>query len=377
MCGCRASLKLRILPHKPSVTYPDAGPLEVNAPLHLTPVNTGGSVDGFCLDGAVELPPGLEFDAATGVISGTPSATCAATTYRITATNAGGECEVVLALHVLPGLPVIAYANPVILKLGNEAAPVTVTSTGGAVDRFQLVGDAGESKVSDSAGLPEGLRLDEATGCVSGTPREVTPLRTYSIAASNESGSATADLQLAVHPELPAFSYDKAVTVHIGDPWTPLAPHSVGGQVASFRVSADGEALPEGLSLNETTGAVEGQPVRASDPLEITVEGSNLAGQHVCSFVLSVLPPVPVVEYEDLCVVVDEKVEWQPRVIAGHIDRCWFVGDDGEPVTSPLEVTDGLELDEMTGVIFGVPGSHIAEPLDLSITCENQGGQCR
>jgi Putative Ig domain len=48
----------------------------------------------------ITLAAGLSFNATTGAISGTPSATSAAASYVVTAQNAGGQMPVTLTIEV-------------------------------------------------------------------------------------------------------------------------------------------------------------------------------------------------------------------------------------------------------------------------------------
>jgi outer membrane protein OmpA-like peptidoglycan-associated protein len=79
-----------------------------NALSTLTPRNTGGAVATWGISTA--LPAGLSFNTSTGVISGTPTQVSAATSYLITATNAGGTSTVTILLDV--NNPVIFTPDP-------------------------------------------------------------------------------------------------------------------------------------------------------------------------------------------------------------------------------------------------------------------------
>lgn len=57
------------------------------------------------------LPTGLSIDANTGVISGKPSVTTAATNYTVTAVNAGGSTSAVISIRTGPGFLVDSTAD--------------------------------------------------------------------------------------------------------------------------------------------------------------------------------------------------------------------------------------------------------------------------
>jgi hypothetical protein len=115
-----------------------------------------GSVDAFSIDRAP--PPGLEFSAETGLLSGLPTqATPAALIFTVTATNAGGECSAKLSLLVLPRPPALSY-GPAELHVGDALVSAPVTNTGGPVETARI-----------SPTLPRGLALNVRTCTIEGT----------------------------------------------------------------------------------------------------------------------------------------------------------------------------------------------------------------
>lgn len=78
-----------------------------------------------------------------------------------------------------------------------------------------------------SPALPLGLKFDNATGIISGTPTVGSPLTLYTITAYNSAGiSSTATLSLAVQSSLPAISYSSPPVYTIGAPIPQLVPVS-------------------------------------------------------------------------------------------------------------------------------------------------------
>ncbi len=104
------------------------------------------------------LPPPLTLNAATGVISGTPS-TLGTFAFEVAVTDAGGaSVRKSFSIHI---------ANPVVITSGNFTGNVlaafsqTLTATGGTPPYTWSVA---------SGTLPTGLQLNSATGVISGTP---------------------------------------------------------------------------------------------------------------------------------------------------------------------------------------------------------------
>ncbi|MGY3215084.1 putative Ig domain-containing protein [Mucilaginibacter sp. HD30] len=112
-----------------AVALDGAGSMYVAQPTSIRKV----SMFGYGISPA--LPAGLVFDAATGAISGTPSATAPATNYVITAANAGGISQDTINITV-KGLPVpaIQYANSALTYTATvPVAAISPVNNGGAV----------------------------------------------------------------------------------------------------------------------------------------------------------------------------------------------------------------------------------------------------
>jgi hypothetical protein len=118
-----ASLSITVNPASPSsVSYPaSAFTFTTNIAANtLTPTAGGGAVSSWSI--APALPAGLTFDTTTGAISGTPTAASAASSYVVTAQNAGGQSTVTLTIEVDSG---------VLLDVGHQA-PISVLRMSGS-----------------------------------------------------------------------------------------------------------------------------------------------------------------------------------------------------------------------------------------------------
>lgn len=139
---------------QPSSTYDLCGAIDPN-----TPSSGGSAVTSYAISPA--LPAGLSFDTNTGVISGSPSAVAAQTTYTVTATNAYGQTTTDVTIEVAHELPAgLTYPD-----LGAELG------LGVYVEVTPALSAGYGSSWSVSAGaLPSGLSIDPATGVISGVP---------------------------------------------------------------------------------------------------------------------------------------------------------------------------------------------------------------
>jgi hypothetical protein len=130
-------------------------------------------------------------DSARGVISGTPTATAAQATYAITATNVTGNTKFNLVLTVkIPAPSALTYPSPSQATAGTAFS--LSPSVTGSVTTYAV-----------APALPTGLALNATTGTISGTPSVATAQATYTVTASNSTGSTTFALVLTVAPPKP------------------------------------------------------------------------------------------------------------------------------------------------------------------------------
>ncbi len=146
------------------------------------------------------LPESLVFDEQTGVISGTPREPLEASVFTVTASNQFGSDNVQLVVTVLQSKPrSLSYSEQSIqARVGVPIDTVYPAIEGGSVNQF-----------SSSPSFPSGLTLDTSTGSISGTPTVASDSATYTVTASNASGSAEYDLSITINSNhSPAFARD-------------------------------------------------------------------------------------------------------------------------------------------------------------------------
>jgi len=135
------------------------------------------------------LPAGLMLDPSSGVISGTAAVASPATTYLITAMNSAGSATATISISVVIPAPTNLVYSPSAVNdtLGTAMQPDVPTVTG-TVSSFTI-----------TPALPAGLALDASSGAISGTPAAFSPAASYTVTATNSSGSTTAQITLAVN----------------------------------------------------------------------------------------------------------------------------------------------------------------------------------
>ena len=127
------------------------------------PTLAGGAAGSFTV--APPLPAGLSLDAASGSITGTPTAVTATASYTVTAQSATGAITATLTLTVKDAAPTgLTYATSTAVYTVGVAIPANApTHTGGAVGSYTV-----------APALPAGLSLNAATGSITGTPTAAT-----------------------------------------------------------------------------------------------------------------------------------------------------------------------------------------------------------
>jgi Putative Ig domain len=150
------------------------------------------------------------------------------------------------------------------------------TSTGGTATSYSV-----------TPALPAGLSLSTTTGVITGTPTAVTATASYTLTASNSAGSTTASLSITVNVAAPAnLTYTTGTAVYtVGTPITADSPTSTGGAVTSYSVSP---ALPAGLSLDDDTGIISGNPTTVAVTASYTVMASNLTGSTTATLTITI-----------------------------------------------------------------------------------------
>ena len=210
---------------------------------------------------ATGLPAGLVFDAATGIISGTPTSTTTAT-VALTATNALGSGTASLRIAMVPN-------SSTVQRISSAAA---AAGTVGSAFNYAITATRSPSSYSAS-GMPAGLTLNSSTGIISGTPAAAGTF-TVTISANTSGGTASGTLKIiigAAAPNVPIISSPAGMNAYFADVFGYRITASNGP--TSFAATG----LPAGLLVNATTGWITGIPT-ASGTFTVALSATNGSG---------------------------------------------------------------------------------------------------
>jgi photosystem II stability/assembly factor-like uncharacterized protein len=224
---------------------------------------------------APELPAGLTLSTTTGVISGTPATQAIPAGYVITATNIYGSTAAVVNIGIISGLYGLTYAtNPAFYEVGVAIAPNLATVTGPVTG------------YSVSPALPSGLTLNPTTGAVTGTPAAPAATANYTVTVHNGAGGSTSvnlNITVLLKPSNLAYSSNPTTYV-VGNAITPNLPSLQGSAPMTYSVNP---ALPAGLSLSPTSGAITGIPSAATATAFYTITVANPVGSTVAVLIIT------------------------------------------------------------------------------------------
>ena len=211
------------------------------------------------------LPPGLNLNQTTGVISGTPIAPAGTSSFTVRAQDAGGQSD--------------TQALSIVINLFNAPNITTTTLEGGTVGQsynqtLRANGGIGALTWSVSAGsLPAGLTISPA-GTISGVPTNVGISNFIVTVIDTFNQSDTQALSITVTPAL-EITTSSLPNAKEGEAYSATLQSAGGVPPVSWTVTP---LLPEGLSLNQTTGLITGIPAlltRGTHTLTFTAQDSR------------------------------------------------------------------------------------------------------
>ena len=148
---------------------------------------------------------------------------------------------------------------------------------------FEATGDTPLTWTLESGSLPDGLTLDADSGVISGTPT-YSGTSKFVLSVANSAGSISKDFTLYVAPVAPIFNLETLQNAPYGEEYSQEL-NVTGTKPIDFAI-VDG-SLPDGLSMNSSTGAITGTPTKGG-AFEFTIEASNRVNSVRQSYTITV-----------------------------------------------------------------------------------------
>ena len=224
------------------------------------------------------LPKGLMFDAATRMLTGTPTGDAGDTAATYTVTDASNNSAMVPFKITVNDVVGISGADNVTTELGSRFADITLGGTNGTGDKTLAV-----------TGLPDGLMFDDKTK-ITGTPSRAAAAETeVTVTATDSLGAmGTAKFKVTVTKPKPlAFDQTgftaaiapRVFTVNQAIAPTVLPKGTDGVGTYTYALAN----VPAGLSFDENTRLLSGTPTTVQAAMDHTYTITDSAFAHVTS----------------------------------------------------------------------------------------------
>ena len=297
------------------------------------------------------LPAGLTVNPSTGVICGTPTERVSSQSVTINAQSDGASQKVVLTFTVL--LPLSAFSYP--------QSTYILPRSQSFSDTPLITGDVPVYSI-ESGELPPGLTLDSMNGMIYGSPSQSITDQNVVIKAENAVSNQTFPLSFTTRILPTVLHYSQDVYYTPINSLFSISPECDGDYIQYSLI--DG-TLPSGLSFSTSSGVIEGSPVNSTQIMVLTVNATNEVGSVQVVISICVRIPLSLFQYP----------KSSYRLVRG---KSFTVipsvqGDAPRFRMTSSVLPDGIQLNEMTGEISGIP-STLGDPIDVTIQVWNEVG---
>jgi hypothetical protein len=299
---------------------------------------------------AGSLPAGLTLNASTGIVSGTP-ATSGGYSFTIAATDSNGvTTSVTYSGTVAPALAITTaiLAAPEV----NQTYSQTIQTSGGqAPDTFAIA----------SGALPAGLTLNTSTGVIAGSPA-ASGAYSFTVSVTDANGTVTTHTYTGTVVGALAITTPALPAPLIGTAYSQNVQSSGGNAPVSFAITAG--ALPAGLALDTSTGAITGT-ASASGAYAFTVTATDANSVTATqAYSGTIAPPLAITTASIPAPEVDQPYSQTVSTTGGLAPYTFTISSGTLP--------PGLTIDTSTGVISGTPTT--SAPYSLTVTVRDANG---
>ncbi|QHN05215.1 Ig domain-containing protein [Granulicella sp. WH15] len=279
-----APVTITVNPDPAILGNPPAGSVGVAYSATLTA--SGGTGPLTLSIGPGSLPAGLSFNAATGVISGTPTAD-GASTFTVQVTDASSVPYTATVQKTIT----IGAGGSQTLTVVNGNPPVGTVGTAYTTSLSAMGGTLPYTWSVASGTLPAGLTLSP-TGVISGTPT-AKGVSTFTAQAKDATGAtATGVVAITINPASTSTLQIPVTTLPGGTVNVPYsAPITVTGGTGPYTCTLTSGTLPAGLTLSPTC-QVTGTPTTAgTSTFTVTATDSSNPAQSVSTTITLTIAP--------------------------------------------------------------------------------------
>ena len=308
---------------------------------------------------ATGLPSWLSINAETGMIFSTSEGNTGEFTFTVTAANEAGKDSRKFTLKMKSN--------------AQEAIAPSITTASlpdaevDAIYDITIKADGTSPLTWSASGLPDGLKLDEKSGKLTGSPKLSGTVQVW-ITAANSAGKDTKEFTLVIAEKI------KVTPPKIT---TSVLPEATEGAAYSFQFEAEGDKVSwtatwkslSGLSFS-SDGLLSGTP-SASGTYNITVKAKNTAGTDYANFTLKVNDKPN--EAKKRPVIQSSKL---PDAF-NDFDYSYYLEAEGTGLTWRLaegsELPQGLDLRE-DGEVYGTPNTSKVKTFKFKVIAKNDAG---
>jgi hypothetical protein len=283
------------------------------------------------------LPAGLTMNAATGLISGTPS-TAETSTFNVKVSDSDSN-------SATQTLSMTVYSSSIV-RITTTSLPEATVARSYSGTLAATSGTKPYTWSIYSGTLPAGLSLNSSTGVISGSPTTAGTSNFYIAVKGAGNYTATAYLSITVTAEL-QITTTLLETGAVGTKYSTTVA-AIGG-VAPYTWTIESGVLPAGMSLNASTGVISGTPTTAATSnfvLEVTDSEGYTAGANE-SITVNIADDVRITTTSLPNGTIDTAYSATLEATSGTKPYTWSVYSGSLPL--------GLSLDASTGVISGTP----------------------